>query len=249
MTRRTVLLTTAVAFAITAGGSCVGEAEVPGEDVPIQDLKDGTVATGSSVAVKDVLVTGVRQEFDSVHVILQEPQGETSAAHSYPDFAGIAVFISAGDVDNFPLFDEVAANDCVSIAGQVNQGLVRQIQVDTIAAFARSTGCGDEPTPVTLALADVATDSDLASVGDQPGPLLATYDAVVVRVEDVRTTFTFTPDTRAVDAEGLNLIISFVFIDTPSVITTEQDFASITGVLSQGVSAALLPRTTADIVE
>ncbi|MCX5742355.1 MAG: hypothetical protein NT062_07650, partial [Proteobacteria bacterium] len=142
----------------------------------IQDVQDGTVAHGTVATLTKKIVTGVRiAAAGSVNLYVQEAQGDTPAGHVYPEYAGMNYFFTAVEAASYTDLSTLAVGACITATGTIAEfpsGAtdVGTTQLGTITAFAVDTGCGAAPTPYVATFADIATDTDPATTGNQPGP-------------------------------------------------------------------------------
>lgn len=225
--------------------------------VQIQDVQDGSVATGQSVTINDVFVTAVRgMSGMSVNIFIQEPQGQSPAAHTYPEYAGMGIFANAGQSANLTI---PAVGDCISVSGLVSEfnGLTQLTSPTGLVIQANPAGCGTAPTPFVIPSAnpavtygDIATDTDLATMGNQAGPQAEAFEGVLVQLQNVQATaandqFNEFPAALQSDLAGpvVNVDDFFFNIDP----TVGQSFASITGVYSEFINYKVQPRSAGDV--
>jgi hypothetical protein len=210
----------------------------------------GHIADGAGATVEQVFVTAVRKDANNtLRVWVQEPDGETTPEHVYPEFAGILVFANAtvGATITTP-----AVGDCVSIDGVVDefQGLT-ELVVANAAGFTVAQNCGTAPTPTVVNLADIATDIDAVTAGDQPGPKAENFESVLVTVQNVTIAVIDQFGEFRLAAQGVNGINlstdDFLFLVTPVLNNT---FTSFSGVIDFAFNHfRLLPRNAADVVQ
>lgn len=223
----------------------------------IQDIQDGGVPTMTNVRVRHVFVTGVRTAANgNVTVWVQEPQGQTTPTHKYPEFAGVSVFATAATASQFPAFTGLAVGACVDLAG-TTQEFSGRTQVSSLTSFRLSSNCGTMPTPFSIptaaiSFANIATDTNAFMNGDQPGTLTETYEGVLLKVTGVSNAMGSNGDPMgdfrvqtgiAVNPATL-LIDKFLFgMDLPT-----GNYTQITGVYDQFGNFRLQPRTAADLM-
>jgi hypothetical protein len=242
--------------AIDTAGTDVLTGDAPGPDVApdlappadavnvgtvmIQDVQDGTVAHGDTVTLAMKIVTGVSvNSRGTTNLYIQEPQGQTTAGHTYPEFAGVNVFFLATEAPNFPDLQGLALGDCISVSGTLGEfpsnpsADVGTTEIATPTAFSKQTGCGAAPTPFVVNFADIATTSNVA------GPKAETYEGVLVTLQNVQVTGTaaangknFTVSTNGTTTSTVT-IDSFLLGGGNFSFPAHQSFSSITGVLSQ----------------
>lgn len=232
----------------------------------IQDIQDGTIAKGSLVSLAKKFVTGARSSAGgSLNLYVQEPSGQTTTGHTYPEYAGMNVFLSAAEVTTFGA-STIAVGDCISVSGTTGefptsaQGDIGTTQLNTITAFASATGCGTAPTPLVVTFGDIATDTDLVAANNQPGAKAEIYEGVLVRVESVKTTLVVNAANRfdvSPAAGGSTLEVDNFLYGSAFTYSIAHEFTSITGVYSQlnrGSGSSLVvyrlsPRSAADLVD
>ena len=214
--------------------ACSGDATHPADPacvvagaVSIQDVQDGTHGPGTTVTIDSVVVTGVKVAGSgNVTLFVQEPDGVTTAGHTYPEFAGVGLFIKSTDVATFPDVNGIAIGDCVTVTGKITE-FQGQTQLSFITAFATSGGCGADPTPVV---------EDVAAVGDS-GPDAEKYEGALVTVNDVTVSTASTGNSGSFEVTATGgadtLFISGFLLATPPAETVGDHFASITGVLTE----------------
>ena len=202
----------------------------------IQEIQDGSISAPSQVLIENVIVTAASTSLFYV----QEPQGETTPAHVYPQFAGILV--TFGGIP--------AVGDCVTIEGQV-EGSLPQIAATSVVAAA---GCGATPLPLTVSIPDIATDVDPSTAGEQPGPLAEALEGVLVRVDTVEVTaapdgFGEFPIVHNVQDTAVLYVDDLLFSipDNLGAVMQGSTFQSLTGVLGGTNRFRLLPRSAADV--
>lgn len=245
--------------AAVAPDACAG-AGCPLTPRPIQELQDGTVGEGVAVAVDKVFVTGLRlTAAGSVLAFVQEPDGVTTGGHTYPEFAGVQLFVAPAEAAMFPGLGTLQVGDCISIAGATLE-FQSDTEIVTPTAFRVEPAgtCGTAPTPLVLPAGAVnfdalATDTDPATGGEQPGASAETYEGVLLKVNGVTAV-------AATDGAGVfrvtrngggaaTLEIGWFMYPAggPVPATAGQVFTSITGVYAQRNVFQLLPRGPADM--
>lgn len=228
----------------------------------IQELQDGTVATGAPVFVDKVFVTARRlTPPGNLLAYVQEPDGVTSGGHPYPEYAGLQLFATTAEVAQFPGLGTMQVGDCISIAGSTLEFENGNTEIVTPTAFMLEPAgsCGTAPRPFVVPTGAIdfgalATDLDPGTAGDQAGAAAERYEGVLVTVNGVTAPAATDPATgefRVIrtGAPGATLAIGkFVYTNfDPVPATAGQVFASITGVYAQRVSFQLQPRTAADL--
>ncbi len=219
--------------------------------VLIQDVEDGTVATGTAVAIQNVFVTSAHASASSTTLTLQEPNGVTKTGVTYPAFAGVALNAKAAEVTSFNI-GTIVVGDCVSVSATTAE-FHSNTELQTITAFTKNAGgCGTAPSPMDVDVAqmfhfaDIATDAGGMTAGAQT----ETFENVLLRIHNVTVTPASSTAGFFVEPTGQvattpNLLIDN-FITGP--ITTVASYTTITGVLEQFDTFALYPRTTTDLV-
>lgn len=116
--------------------------------------------------------------------------------------------------------------------------------------------CGGFPQPFTVPNAsvgfgDIATDIDLATTGNQAGPLAERYEGVLMRVLSVRAVSAPAQNSFSIvqqsNASGPILFVDGFYYLEPA--TAGQDYASITGIYSEFDRYVLQPRSAGDVVQ
>jgi len=226
----------------------------------IQEVQDGTVTIGTTVAVDKVFVTALRiSTAGNMLAFVQEPDGVTTGGHTYPEYAGMRLFVSASEIAQFSL-GALQIGDCISVtASTIEFQDDTQLLMPTAAVVEPAGSCGTAPTPFVIPAGAVdfdalATDTDAVTVGDQPGASAEIYEGVLVRITDVTApvgTDVTSGEFRVVKTGGggATLVIGKpVYTNNgPVPATAGQAFASITGVFAQRFNFQLLPRTVADL--
>jgi hypothetical protein len=177
--------------------------------VKIQDIQDGTTPSGMATVSK-VFVTALRVSgTNGRQLYVQEAAGETTAGHTYPEYAGIAVFIPDSASGNFPNLGTIAVGDCVTIKGVIEE-FRKATQLTFIQTLTKETsGCGTAPTASVISFADIASDTNADMGGRQPGANAERYEGVLVAVEKVIATSA----TSAAAADGGGARNSFFVSD------------------------------------
>jgi len=266
-----VRATSCVAAGLLVLGACgddqaATDAAVP-VDAPsttsrsIQEVQDGTVATGASVSIDKVFVTAARiSNFDNLLAFVQEPDGVTSGGHTYPQYAGVRLFVSGTAFTQFPGIGALQIGDCISITASTVE-YMDDTQLDTPTAFALEPGgsCGTAPAPLVVPFGSVdfdtlATDTDGTTMGDQAGAMAETYEGVLVQMTGVSAlaaTDAITGEFQVVKTGGGSATLSIGTVvytnGGPVPATAGRAFSSITGVFAQRMSFQLLPRSEADL--
>jgi len=108
----------------------------------VQEVQDGTVATGASVAIDKVFVTAVRiSNLGNMLAFVQEPDGVTTGGHTYPQYAGVRVFFSGTELTQFPGLGAIQIGDCISLTGSTLE-FMDDTELITPTAFALEPGLG-----------------------------------------------------------------------------------------------------------
>ena len=227
----------------------------------IQELQDGTVPTGAAATIDKVFVTALRiTPPGNLLAFVQEPDGVTTGGHTYPQYAGVQLFISTAEVAQFPGVEAIQIGDCITLTGNTLE-FQDDTELVTPTAFTLEPAgsCGTAPTPLViptgaLTFDALATDTDDVTAGDQPGASAEIYEGVLMRVTNVTApaaTDGTTGEFRVVKTAGgagSLAIRAFVYPNAgPVPATAGQAFASITGVYAQRMNFQLLPRTAADL--
>jgi hypothetical protein len=226
----------------------------------IQDVQDGSIPPAEVATLEHVFMTGLVVSGQGHRTfVLQEPEGVTTAAHDYPEYAGMRGFASSQTVSSLPDLTLTTVGDCVSLTGLVTE-FQGATQVSNLTAFERidePATCGSFPLPFVVALADIATDTDAVTAGDQAGAKTEIYEGVLLRVGSV--------EVQSVEASGdfrvkttgggtATLLVSRLLFAFPPV-SIGTTYASITGVLTEAqpspgvMNYRLVPRSSGDFVE
>ncbi len=190
----------------------------------VYEIRRGTVASGSSVALDGLVVTGVTSDG------FYAQQAEGSPGYAGPDFSGIFVFTGTAPT--------VARGDLITVTGANFLERFGRTELEN-AVF--SAAPGSEATPLVVPPADIATGGARAEA----------LESVLVRVENVTVTDAL-PDAPddfgefAVDA-GLRIDDEMYHV-TPFPMVGET-FAQITGPLGWSFdNTKVRPRDVADVV-
>jgi hypothetical protein len=235
-----------------AGSSGSGPVDAGSGDTPIQRVQDGTLALGASVTVERVFVTAARQTTSGgLSLFLQEPEGVTTAGHSYPAYAGVGGIIRPTDAGTFPV-----VSDCIDVTGVIID--FRGLTEIDVSSWTPAVSCGAFPQPfgipsTTVGLDDIATDTDTSVAGLQPGALAERYEGVLIQVNDVSAlaapdatgAFSVSPVSGSPAGRPALQVDDFFHAEVP---TAGQRYTSITGVLSDFDRYVLQPRSSADVV-
>jgi len=85
----------------------------------IQEVQDGTVATGASVSIDKVFVTAMRiSNLGNMLAFVQEPDGVTTGGHTYPQYAGVRVFFSGTELNQLPGLGAIQIRHCLPPTGR-----------------------------------------------------------------------------------------------------------------------------------
>lgn len=236
-----------------AGGNAETGTDAGDGSVEIQTIQDGTLPLGARVTVNRVFVTALRlvSTGNYYSFMLQEPQGETPAAHVYPEYAGVSVFWDFGDSGavNAP-----SVGDCIDVSGSIEDfhGLT---QIN-LTSWQLASNCGTFPQPyaipsTTVDFGDVATDTDPVTLGNQPGALAERYEGVLVRFSNVKAVAVGGPNGSFTIAEqsnssGPTILVSAYFYGASP--TAGDNYASLTGVFSDFDGYNVQPRGASDLV-
>jgi hypothetical protein len=251
---------------IDAGNMDAGAVDAGPINVHIQDIQDGTVPRGAQATVTGEFVTGMLMNVGgSYDLFIQEASGRTTPGHTYPEFAGMGVQLSRAEAAQFPDVQTLAQDACVTVTGTVSESAsdpaqdVGTTQLSLITAFTKVSGCGDAPVAAGVSFSDIATDTDTATAGNQPGPKAERYEGVLVTISSVLAVtavsaprFNVSPAVQTSTME----IDSFLMGGTSFSYAAGTSFSTITGVYSQAnrgmqnslVVYHLTPRNAADLV-
>jgi len=196
----------------------------------IYDVKDGSAAVGSHVAITNALVTGrTATEF-----FLQVK--ETDPGYLGPDFSGVYVY----DPSN-----TVAVGNRVSLTDAQVSDFFGQIQLVSPTVVIVDGGIEAAPVPIVETPANLGTG----------GLRAAALEGVVVRVVNVAVTG-IAPPTGAGDVAPINeyvvdgaLRVNDLFYLTSPFPTVSFPYTSLTGILERrNADSKLEPRSAADVV-
>ncbi len=218
--------------------------------VPVQQVQDGTLALGATVTLERVFVTLVRIGSNgNVSVAVQEPQGEDNG-HAYPEFAGIAVFIPQVAAAGLPGLSGVVVGDCVTLTGQIVE-FNGDTEISQVTAFDATSGCGTQPSASVVLVSDIATDTDLFTLGNQPSFTAENFEGTLVQLQNVTAATSsddFGFDVTDIDGVAIVTISDFLLTSPPFVIAGDS-FSSITGVFHTfNNTFELQPRTESEII-
>jgi hypothetical protein len=228
----------------------------------VQHVQNGSVSPGAMVALTRVFVTLAQMTSNgSFRLYVQEPEGQTALGLTYPQYSGVQVFINSTAVPTFPVLADMVVGDCVSVTGTVTE-FNQATEIVSLSALEKiqTSVCGISPAPYPVAatmFAQIATDSDPAMGGDQPGSLAEAFEGVLVEVDDV-TALTANDSQgvfriSATGGTGSMLVSNFLYqpANTPIMATVGQHFSVLRGLYDQSSSAGtyrLEPRSSADVV-
>jgi cytosine/adenosine deaminase-related metal-dependent hydrolase len=133
----------------------------------VYDIKDGTVALGTDVILQDMQVTAVNED----GAYLQRVPGQTAFAGE--DYSGIYVYMPG--VEPKP-----GIGDRVDIGGSVDE-FFSQIQLNGVTFLTVNSTGNDDPTPVSVLPAEVATGGTRAE--QLEGVFVQLTDAEVTAVD------------------------------------------------------------------
>ena len=144
------------------------------------------MAVGQMARIEKVFVTVFRQTVGGeLSFTVQEPQGVTPSQYTYPEYAGVGVFVRVDGSAVTP----PAVGDCLDVHGTVQEFQGRTQLKE--ATFTPATNCGTFPAAFeipnpSVTFADVASDRDPVAADNQPGTKTEVYESVLVRVTNVR---------------------------------------------------------------
>jgi hypothetical protein len=249
----------------TTGAAGAGGAAGSGPTATlIQNIQDGTIATGALVSVSNVFVTGVEVSSGSngTTLYIQEPEGVTTATRTYPQYAGVEAFVTGSEAAGLPALATITVGDCISLTGTTSelQGAITEIV--TLAALSRNAdaaSCGTFPTPLavpsTLAsFADLATDSSTAA-GDMAGAKAEIFEDVLVTFANVQVVSTTATQFRvSTSATAVPTLLVDPFLYSFTVPPTGMTYTHVAGIYTQfGIGGntptfRLQPRNASDLV-
>lgn len=237
-------------------------------EASLQNLQDGTVPTNTEVNVSKVFVTAIQQLGGGDFVLfVQEPEGKSPPEHTYPEFAGMRVFLDdvllGREGINFSP-ETIQVNDCVAFSG-VLQEFNLVTNVENIATFFEVGQCGAFPSPLVIpssqaSFQEIATDTNPNAGNNQPGIKAEIFESVLMQVNnvDVLPGSIANGDFLVSDGSVNNLLIdNFMFQDgndnpndgNPLPVQEGQSFSSITGIYSEiNNTFRLQPRFVGDLV-
>ena len=101
-----------------------------------------------------------------------------------------------------------------------------------------------------MTLADIATDIDATTTGNQPGANAEKFEGVLVTVQNVTASAATDANgnTKVSDGSGHSLTVSGFLLTASTAIASGAHFTSITGVANQFFDFQLDPRTPGEIV-
>ncbi len=205
----------------------------------IYDIKNGTVAVGSQVAVLHALVTGRSSQGFFLQVAPTDPDYQGTA-----DFSGLYVYDTTNTV---AVGDRVTISTATVSSFASTGATLAQIQLTGPAVTIDSALNEPSPAPVQVAASDVATG----------GPRAAALESVLVQVQGPISVTSVTPPLGAGDTAPNNefevtgnlRVNDFLYLTEPFPVLNEQ-FASLTGILEvRNNDSKLEVRSSADIVE
>ena len=259
-------------FIDCADHACGGDATHPpsadcihAAAIQIQDVKDGTFGEGFTVSINPVVVTATKVAGSgNLTLFVQEANGVTKGALTYPEDSGVGVFIKSDQVAGFGATG-VAIGDCVTLTGKVGsidfaagtvvsvQPPVGQTQISFLTAFSKGVGgCGAAPAPIVKTVASV---NDTGADADKLEGTLVTIQDVSVTTASTGTSGSFTVTAAA---GGATIFVGGFLLAPPPNFALATHFTSITGVLSESddltdpahpvVRYNIEPRIAADLV-
>jgi hypothetical protein len=193
--------------------------------VSIQDIKQKTIALGSSVSVKG-FVTGFDSAYKDNFFIQLSVEDQDSTLKE--KFSGVYVYRSNNNT--------LAIGDYVMINGSTTE-YFGQIEITNVSSITKLTENATMPQAVVVNPADIKTGGSLASA----------YEGVLVKVENV-TVDSLAPDAYTKFVVGGGLYVGMMMYPTISA-TVGQTFSSITGVVRfNRDNSKLEPRSASDLV-
>jgi hypothetical protein len=243
-----------------ADGSCADDPICNAGVLEIQDVQVNFAQLDTqTVTVNNVFVTAVRGAAgQNVNLNVQEPQGDTIAGLTYPENAGLGLFIPIAVSGGLTI---PAIGDCVDVTGEVDDfNGQTQLRVEALSIVANPASCGTFPLPFVIpsvspavTFGDLATDLDPVAGGNQEGLLTEVYEGVLVEIGSVQVV----ADTAQVGfgefavAEQANLSGPRINIDDLFfVVPTQalgQNFVAIRGIYTDVFNFKIQPRSAADI--
>jgi hypothetical protein len=246
-----------------ADGSCLNDPACNAGAVEIQAVQDGTIGENQIVTVNNVFVTAVRVAGNgNINAYVQEPQGQTPANHTYPEFAAVQIFATAAQAAGLPDMAGLAIGDCVSFTGttdEFNLG-TEVLNLTAFTKVANPASCGTAPVPFVIpsaapavTLADIATDSDPVTAGNQAGALAEAYEGVLIEIHTVQVAaapdnFGEIPVADQANLGGARVNVDDFFTAIAAAMPVGQNFSAIRGVFNQLVTFKLQPRDANDLV-
>lgn len=189
--------------------------------VSIYDIKNGTVAVGSTVALENVLVTG---RFADGFFVQVKPG---DAGYAGPAYSGVFVYSSP---------NMVAVGDRIAITSAVAANYFGQIQLNSAVTATQSQGEAP-PDPLLVAPAEIATGG--ARAAELEGVLVEVHNVSVVSLETMFKEFIVNDTLRVNDL--LYLVSPFPAVG--------DNFAAIRGILNyRNSSSKIEPRGPEDLV-
>jgi hypothetical protein len=226
----------------SAGGAGGAGGAAGSGTTAIQRIQDGTLATGAVVSVANVFVTALDVASNNdVTLIVQEPEGVTTSGHTYPEYAGVRVFITAAQAPGLGALGSISPGDCISLTGTTSefQSATEIVTLTALSKAAATSACGTFPTPLAVPsteamFTDVATDTS-GTAGDQPGTKAELFESVLVSFSNVTVssagTTTFRVKPQGVTTTPTLLVDQFFYpFAVPAVTTT---YTQLTGIYTQ----------------
>jgi large repetitive protein len=188
--------------------------------VSIYDIKNGTVAVGSTVALANAVVTARIGN----GAFLQVKEGD--AGYNGPDFSGIFVFGN----------NTVAVGDRVDVSTATVANFFGELELTGATLMARSSG-NELPAPVVVAPADIVTG----------GARAATLEGVLVQVADVTVASLDATPNEFIVNDGLR--VDDLLVTGHALPAVGTNFARVTGVLAfRNSNSKIEYRGDADLV-
>lgn len=209
---------------------------------------DSASFNGKWLSIGPVWVTAVHTTANNTTFFIQTPAG-FALALTWPRFSGIKAFSA-------PALPGLAAGDCVSFTGTVTefQGATEFTGIADLTVLG-SLACGASLTPAAVGLADIATDLDPVTTGNQPATTAEEWEGVLVRVTGVAVASVASPilfTLRTEPSTPPRLTVGSLIYSYPAVL--DEQFSGLTGVLDEQAAGIgqtefrLLPRGAADLV-
>jgi hypothetical protein len=227
----------------------------------VQRVQDGTVSTGSVVSLSNVFVTAVKVATNNnVTLVVQEPEGVTSSDHVYPEYAGVTVFVTSAEAGGLGALGSISPGDCISLTGTTSE-FESTTEIVTLTALSKTgsaASCGTFPTPLAVPStdvqdADVFTDVDGVTAGDQAGAKAEVYESVLVSFSNVSVTVASSTQFRVKPTGSPTLATMLIdpFLYTFTAPAVSMAYSHLTGIYTEfgtsNPSFRLQPRGATDL--